>query len=85
MPAYSRNSLNLRLTLMIMLGSLMLTACGIKGGLKTPPPLWGADKSSKVETANDEGSILDKNGLENRDESDLYSDTINDPFEEDQN
>jgi len=85
MPAHSRNSLNLRLTLMITLSSLILTACGIKGGLKTPPPLWGADKSSKVETANDENSILDENGLENRDDSDLYGDIIDDPFEDDQN
>lgn len=82
MPALNRNSLNLRLTLMVLLGSLTLTACGIKGGLKTPPPLWGGDKTVQDETAQDEDSILNENGLENSDDSDLYSDTIEDTFDD---
>ncbi len=39
-----------KLTIATLLGALILSACGIKGDLKTPPPLWGdktqADKQS---------------------------------------
>lgn len=31
------------LLLLISFVSLLLTGCGIKGGLDTPPPLWGEE------------------------------------------
>lgn len=46
MPAPDRHKTRLVL-LGFVIASLALSACGIKGSLKTPPPLWG---ESKVET-----------------------------------
>ena len=37
-----------RLTIAALVGAFALGACGIKGDLDTPPPLWG-DKTKKVE------------------------------------
>ncbi len=37
-----------RLTIAALVGAFALGACGIKGKLDTPPPLWG-DKTKKVE------------------------------------
>jgi predicted small lipoprotein YifL len=31
-----------------------LSGCGIKGGLKTPPPLWGADNTSGEDMADEQ-------------------------------
>lgn len=35
------------LTLSALLALSSLAACGIKGELKTPPPVFGADKTAK--------------------------------------
>ncbi|MEP1229137.1 MAG: hypothetical protein ABJG88_00530 [Litorimonas sp.] len=29
---------------------LFLTSCGVRGSLKTPPPIWGADKPAQTNT-----------------------------------
>ncbi|MDB2437736.1 hypothetical protein N9W89_03395 [Hellea sp.] len=31
------------LTAITLIAGFALSACGIRGGLKTPPPVWGAD------------------------------------------
>ena len=36
--------------LFLTLLTLPLVGCGIKGGLKTPPPLWGDDVAQVEET-----------------------------------
>lgn len=43
MPAPSASKLNLTLKLMFVLGcsAALLGGCGIKGSLKTPPPVFG--------------------------------------------
>jgi len=35
-----------RLTIFALLSAFALSACGIKGELKTPPPVWGDEKPS---------------------------------------
>ena len=37
-----------RIAMFALLGAFALGACGIKGELQTPPPLWG-DKDAKAE------------------------------------
>lgn len=39
--------------LLLSLFAIILTGCGIKGGLKTPPPLWG-DDVAQVEEGQEE-------------------------------
>jgi predicted small lipoprotein YifL len=39
--------------------SLALSGCGIKGGLKTPPPLWGP--GSVQDSGQDTGEVPDEN------------------------
>ncbi len=36
-------------TVLVLGAALFLSACGIKGELQTPPPLWG-DKAPQVDT-----------------------------------
>jgi len=43
-----RNRFAHKFTLAALVGAFVLGACGIKGDLDTPPPLWG-DKTKKVE------------------------------------
>lgn len=75
-----------RLMFLAVLSALTLAGCGIKGDLKTPPPLWGADKPvSETDTNSsekDEDSVLNENALEKNDESNLYEERVDDPFGE---
>lgn len=58
-----RNSLNLYLTLALLLGSASLTGCGIKGSLKTPPPLWG-EAQNQVGEKPDEDSVVSESPID---------------------
>lgn len=57
-----------------------LSACGIKGPLETPPPLWGdekpkSDETKPAEKAKDE-SIFDSSPIDNKnDEDDIFGDS----------
>lgn len=37
--------LSLKMTILSLLGVCMLAGCGIRGDLKTPPPLFGAEST----------------------------------------
>jgi predicted small lipoprotein YifL len=53
---------------------LTLSACGIKGSLETPPPLWGDETTSKDETKKDD-SVLDESPIsKTNDEDNIFSD-----------
>lgn len=87
-PFYNLDNkpLSLRLMILTPLSALTLAGCGIKGDLKTPPPLWGADKPASDTHSNpsegDEDSVLNDNALETNDESNLYEERVDDPFGE---
>ena len=38
-----------RLIALSLIGSFALSACGIRGSLETPPPLWGEDTRTQAE------------------------------------
>ena len=40
-----------------------LSACGIRGDLKTPPPLWGEDKRTAEQKAEDAKSETPPSGI----------------------
>ncbi|GLQ20956.1 lipoprotein [Algimonas porphyrae] len=37
--------------LLLIASSLILSGCGIRGNLQTPPPLWGGDAASETTDA----------------------------------
>lgn len=45
---YKNNATRKSLTPFLICAALLLSACGIKGGLETPPPIWG-EKSGTAE------------------------------------
>lgn len=54
-----RRQIQIRLISLSLIAGFALTACGIRGDLKTPPPLWGEDirtdaQKSDVEKAKTE-------------------------------
>ncbi|MEE9272304.1 MAG: hypothetical protein V3U57_03430 [Robiginitomaculum sp.] len=51
--------------LVTLLGTLVLSACGIRGELKTPPPLWG-DKDKQVLQKVPSSSPSDKQNKDNK-------------------
>lgn len=53
-----------RLIALILVGGFVLSACGIRGELKTPPPLWG-DKSEPQEQTDDKAKT-DKQDADKR-------------------
>ncbi len=46
-PTPSKLSLSLKMTILSLLMTSLLAGCGIRGNLKTPPPVFGGD--SKVD------------------------------------
>jgi len=46
-----RRTLSIRLVSLSLIAGFALSACGIKGDLKTPPPLWGEDIRSEAQKA----------------------------------
>lgn len=35
--------------LLLLISATVLSGCGIRGELKTPPPVWGADKTDNTD------------------------------------
>lgn len=57
----TRRSRLMAYTLSALLCAPALSACGIKGELKTPPPIFGQDKAAKpLPTAPVEGQTTNK-------------------------
>ena len=77
--SYSRQSAGVKITMLSLLTASLLSGCGIRGGLKTPPPLFG---DTKVDPARVPGSDFDKKDVE---DDDLFIDDpfIDDPFSDD--
>ena len=48
-----------------------LTACGIKGGLKTPPPVWGSEADAAQSDEADTASSDTETDLLEEDEEDV--------------
>ena len=46
-----RRTLSVRLIALSLIAGFTLSACGIKGDLKTPPPLFGEDIRTDVQKA----------------------------------
>jgi predicted small lipoprotein YifL len=46
-----------------LIAGFALSACGIRGDLKTPPPIWGEDIRSAAEKAEDAKTEPSENGL----------------------
>lgn len=53
-----------RLIALTLVGGFALSACGIRGDLKSPPPLWG-DQSEPQEQSEDK-AIEDKQDADKR-------------------
>lgn len=56
--------------------TIMLSGCGIKGSLDTPPPIWGEERAETEQRPED--SILNESPLD-----DEQDDIFADPLEED--
>lgn len=52
--AYSKQSALVKMTMLSLLMVGLLSGCGIRGSLKTPPPLFGGDKQADPERIPDE-------------------------------
>jgi len=46
-----RRQFSVRLTCVCLMAAFLLPACGIKGDLKSPPPLWGEDIRTDAQKA----------------------------------
>jgi|GEM_PF-2301026 len=57
-----RSHLNAAITVMLISG-FTLSACGIRGELKTPPPIWGDDKRTAEQKAEDAKSDTPESGI----------------------
>jgi predicted small lipoprotein YifL len=85
MPALSKSALSKRtfdrlLLASLFTGAILLSGCGIKGSLDTPPPLWGDEKPESEQRAED--SILNESPLDDEPD-DIFSDPQDsDPFGE---
>ncbi|RKQ68875.1 hypothetical protein DES40_1650 [Litorimonas taeanensis] len=90
MPAMLNGTLKPLAITGLYCGLLGLSACGIKGPLETPPPVWGEEKpnpdmasdtmakdtkADKAEKAKDD-SIFDSSPIDNKnDENDIFGDS----------
>lgn len=59
LPALSKLNSSLKITILSLLMTSVLAGCGIRGSLKTPPPLFGGE--SKVDPERVPTEDLDKN------------------------
>jgi predicted small lipoprotein YifL len=41
-------------TLAMMMAALGLSACGVRGSLERPPPVWGEDQRTQSERAHEQ-------------------------------
>ena len=51
-----RRNIPSRLICLTLIAGSVLAACGIKGDLQTPPPLWGEDIRSEAQKAEAESA-----------------------------
>ncbi len=51
-----------KLILTALVSAFALGACGVKGDLKTPPPLWGDKKAEQPQTQDSDNSDTDPSG-----------------------
>ncbi len=68
--SYSKMNLGLKMTMLSLLGASLLAGCGIKGGLKTPSPVFG--NAAKVDPERVPDADLDTK--EDKDNLDLLDD-----------
>jgi len=50
-----------------------LSACGVKGALSTPPPLWGETKSEADNPA-ESNPVLNESPISNNEDDDIFGD-----------
>ena len=62
------------MTIWSLLTAGLLTGCGVQGGLKTPPPVFG--EASKVDPNRVPTKDLDKNEDDNEDEYGVSDDAL---------
>lgn len=75
--APSKLSLSLKMTMLSLLMTSLLAGCGIRGQLKTPPPLFGGD--AKV----DPDRIPDEDLDDNDQNEDIFDELLNEDTLED--
>lgn len=81
MSALSKHASSRMALALLFTGSVLLSGCGIKGSLDTPPPLWGDEKAETEQR--DEDSVLNESPLDDE-QDDIFSDPQDsDPFNED--
>lgn len=67
----SKQSASLKMTILSLLMMSVLSGCGIRGSLKTPPPIFGSDTkvdAERVPTEDFDEEGQDEDGLDGRDE-----------------
>lgn len=65
------NSLTLRAVIAVLIGSFCLSACGVKGDLDIPPPLWGEAKN-EADNASAGNPILNESPIDNNEDDDIF-------------
>lgn len=55
-----RRQISARLISLTLIMGFALSACGIRGDLKTPPPLWGDDIRTEAQKADVERAKADR-------------------------
>ena len=65
----SKLNVSLKMTILSLLMTSLLAGCGIRGSLKTPPPLFGGD--AKVDQDRVPTEDLDKQNKDDEDDDDL--------------
>ena len=55
-----RRQLPARLLCLTLISGFALSACGIRGDLQTPPPLWGEDIRTDAQKAEAESAKADR-------------------------
>ena len=74
----SKFSLSLKMTMLSLLMTSLLAGCGIRGPLKTPPPVFGS--GSKVDPNRVHTEDLDKQGENEDEDEDDFDDLDRDPL-----
>lgn len=59
-PLMKRRQVPARLLCFTLIAGFALSACGIRGDLKTPPPLWGEDIRTEAQKAEVEKAKADR-------------------------
>lgn len=59
--------------ILMFLGMVCLSGCGIKGDLATPPPLWG-DAKSEADNPAERNPVLDDSPINSNEDDDIFGD-----------